>query len=80
MSTILEDVKASEFSKKNKAQLPEDLAQETKLSLHIVPEDDEQAYFWSKEWQKGEFEAESDKRIGRISGPFGSVEALKNYL
>ena len=35
--------------------------------------DKDQAYFWSREWQEGEREAEEDIRAGRVK-EFASVE------
>lgn len=36
-----------------------------------------QKYWWTEAWQKGERGAEADRRAGRLVGPFGTVEALK---
>ncbi|HEY3117341.1 MAG TPA: AbrB/MazE/SpoVT family DNA-binding domain-containing protein [Chloroflexota bacterium] len=44
----------------------------------LVPRD--QAWFWSKEWQEGEREAEADIQEGRTSGPFDSAEELMRHL
>jgi len=41
--------------------------------------DPSQAYFWSKEWQAGEREAEGDLRRGRVKR-FRSVKALMKDL
>ena len=44
----------------------------------LVPKklvDKSQAYFWTKEWQEGEIEAEQDIKSGRIR-VFDSVEGL----
>jgi len=41
--------------------------------------DPSQAYFWTKEWQEGEREAEDDIRKGRIKG-FKSVKELMKDL
>jgi len=44
--------------------------------------DPEQAYFWTKEWQEGEREADEDIKAGRVSKAFDTAEeavkALKN--
>ena len=37
--------------------------------------DKDQAYFWSREWQEAEREAEEDIRAGRVK-EFASVEEL----
>ena len=42
--------------------------------------DPSQAYFWTKEWQKGEREADEDIRSGRTHGPFGSVQEMKRHF
>ena len=36
----------------------------------------DQAYFFSKEWQKGEAEADKDIAEGRVEGPFNNAEDL----
>ena len=41
--------------------------------------DASQAYFWTKEWQEGEKEAEQDIRRGRVQG-FPSVKNLMKDL
>ena len=38
--------------------------------------DPDQEYFHTKEWQKGEAEADADIATGRVSGPFSSVKEL----
>jgi hypothetical protein len=37
--------------------------------------DKSQAYFWTKQWQKGEKEADEDIKAGRVKS-FGSVDDL----
>ncbi|MEX0682918.1 MAG: AbrB/MazE/SpoVT family DNA-binding domain-containing protein [Dehalococcoidia bacterium] len=52
-------------------------------AIVMVPKklvDADQAWFWTPEWQKGEREADEDKRAGRESGPFKTVEELKKHL
>jgi AbrB family looped-hinge helix DNA binding protein len=39
-----------------------------------------QAWFWTREWQEGEREAEEDIRKGRVSGPFRNVDELRKHL
>lgn len=56
--------------------------QETKDGVLIKPAklvDPSQTYFWTKEWQAGEREAEEDIRKGRIK-KFKSVKALMDDL
>ena len=46
--------------------------------LFLVPKkliDKSQAYFWSEEWQKGERQADEDKKAGRVK-EFATVEEL----
>lgn len=45
--------------------------------MKLIPA--EQAWFWTKEWQEGEKEAEEDKAAGRIKS-FDSVEGLLEDL
>ena len=52
--------------------------EETKDGVLMKPAkliDPSQAYFWTKEWQAGEREAEEDIRKGRVKG-FKSVKDL----
>jgi len=44
----------------------------------LIPKD--QAWFWTKEWQKGEKEADEDIREGRLIGPFKSIKEFKKAL
>ncbi len=44
----------------------------------LVPRD--QAWFWTKEWQQREREADDDIAHGRLSGPFGSPDDLIRHL
>ena len=39
-----------------------------------------QDYFYTKEWQKKEAEADEDIRKGRVAGPFNNVEDAINKL
>ena len=42
--------------------------------------DADQAWFWTKEWQEKEREADEDIRQGRVAGPFKSVDDLMKHL
>lgn len=39
-----------------------------------------QAWFWSKEWQKKEKEADKDIKAGKVFGPFSSGKELVKFL
>jgi AbrB family looped-hinge helix DNA binding protein len=42
--------------------------------------DPTQAWFWTKEWQEKERQADEDIKAGRVSGPFKGVEELRKHL
>ncbi len=42
--------------------------------------DAEDAWFWTKEWQEGEVEADRNITEGRISGPFDTTEDFLKEL
>lgn len=44
----------------------------------LVPKD--QAWFWTKEWQKGEAEADEDIANDRLSKPLKTANALFKHL
>jgi antitoxin MazE len=44
----------------------------------LVPKD--QAWFWTKEWQKGEAEADEDIANDRLSKPLKTARALLKHL
>ena len=55
--------------------------EETKQGVVLRPKkliDPSQAFFWSKEWQKGEAEAEEDIQKGRVKKFKGSRDLLKD--
>lgn len=59
----------------------ESRAEDNKITLtpqKLIPK--EQAWFWTKEWQRKEKEAESDIETGKLSGPFKSATALLKAL
>ena len=56
--------------------------EETKQGVLLRPAkliDPSQAYFWTKEWQEGERDAEADIRAGRVK-TFKNVKALMKDL
>jgi len=50
----------------------------TKRKIGLIPKGTpkDQEWFWSKEWQKGEREADEDIAAGRLSKPFDNAEEL----
>jgi len=55
--------------------------EETRDGILLKPAklvDSSQAYFWTKQWQEGEREAEEDIRKGRIKGFKGVKELMKD--
>ena len=40
----------------------------------------DQSWFWTKEWQKKEKEADDDIKAGRVSGPFDNAKDLIKHL
>ena len=40
----------------------------------------DQSYFYTKEWQKGEAEADKDIAAGRVAGPFKNIKDLLKSL
>ncbi|MFH1392425.1 MAG: AbrB/MazE/SpoVT family DNA-binding domain-containing protein [bacterium] len=42
--------------------------------------DSSQAWFWAKEWQKGEREADEDIKKSRVYGPFDNARDLLKSL
>ena len=57
--------------------------QERDGEIVMIPKklvDADQAWFWTREWQEGEREAEADLKAGRVSGPIRSAAKLKKHL
>ncbi len=51
--------------------------------LKVVPKvviDKDQAWFWTKEWQEGEREADKELKEGKMSGPFKTINELRKHL
>jgi len=44
----------------------------------FIPVD--QLWFWTRDWQRKEWEAEEDVKAGRLSGPFTSSRELVKSL
>ena len=44
----------------------------------MIPKD--QLWYWTKEWQEKECEADEDIAAGRVSGPFHTVEEFMKNL
>ena len=44
----------------------------------LIPKD--QAWFWTKEWQEKEREADEAMALGELSGPFESADELVKHL
>lgn len=81
---------------KHQVTLPKEICRRAKLSpgdpLEVIYEEDaiilkpqihiprDQAYFWTKEWQEGEREADEDIKAGRMYGPFRSVKEMNRYF
>ena len=52
-------------------------------AIYAVPQQlisRDQAWFWTKEWQEMEREADEDIAAGRVSGPFETAEELLAHL
>lgn len=78
---------------KHQVTLPKEIMRQARLApgdpLEVIYEHDtiilrpqvhiprDQAYFWTKEWQAGEHQADEDIKAGRVHGPFRSVKEMK---
>jgi hypothetical protein len=47
---------------------------------HSPGRDDDQAWFWTEEWQAGERQVDEDIAAGRTIGPFYSAEEMFDAL
>lgn len=81
---------------KHQVTLPKEIMKRAHLSpgdpLEVIYEGDtiilrpqvhisrDQAYFWTKEWQKGEREVDEAIKDGRVYGPFRSVKEMKRHF
>jgi len=54
--------------------------EEIKVACKVGLIDEDQAWWWTEEWQKSEREAEKDIQEGRLYGPFKSLKELKKSL
>ncbi|MBU0666354.1 MAG: AbrB/MazE/SpoVT family DNA-binding domain-containing protein [Nanoarchaeota archaeon] len=51
--------------------------------LKVIPKmviNKDQAWFWTKEWQEGEREADRDLKAGKMSGSFKTANELGKHL
>ena len=48
------------------------------IPAQVIPRD--QAWFWTKEWQEKEREADEEIARGEVSGPFETAEELLSHL
>lgn len=72
-------------SKKKLHRLIDALTEESQLkaaqvALRAISETSQQSWYWSEDWQMGEREADADKKMGRISEAFDSVDDLMRSL
>lgn len=81
---------------KNQVTLPKEVVRKAKLGpgdpLEVLYQDDviilrpqvqvprEQAYFWTKQWQVREREAEKDIGAGRLLGPFAGAKEMRRHF
>jgi len=54
--------------------------QEIAVAVKVGLIDQDQTWWWTEEWQKGEREAQKEINEGKLMGPFGSVEQLKTAI
>ena len=54
--------------------------QEIEVAIKVGLIDEDQAWWWTDEWQKGERAAEKEIEGGKLRGPFSTVEQFKNVL
>lgn len=72
-------------TKKELHQLIDALHEESQLraahaALTVISETSDQSWYWSEDWQEGERQADADKKTGRISEAFASVDDLMRSL
>jgi len=62
---------------------------ETKIRKHSIvlkpkklvdPEEVDQSWFWTKEWQEGEKRADEDIKASRVYGPFNNAKDAIKFL
>jgi len=54
--------------------------EEIRIACKVGLIDEDQVWWWTKEWQKGEREAEKDIREKRLYGPFESAKEFKESI
>ena len=55
-------------------------AEEIEVAVKVGLIDAEQKWWWTEEWQKGEREAENDRREGRLSKPTNNADDFFDSL
>jgi AbrB family looped-hinge helix DNA binding protein len=78
---ILKKAKAKmEKIKQNLAHSKGLAEQEIDVAVKVGLIDPDQTWWWTEEWQKGEREAETEAREGKLFGPFSTVEQFKSAI
>ena len=54
--------------------------EETAVALKVRIIDNDQAWWWTEQWQKGEREAQKEINEGKLLGPFSTVEQFKTAV
>jgi len=92
----MSDMAITRIGPKNQITIPAEVIRQLRLkkgdfleievsddALRLVPQKlipRDQAWYWTKEWQAMEREADEDIAAGRVSGPFETAEALLRHL
>jgi len=54
--------------------------EEIAVALKVRIIDNDQAWWWTEQWQKGEREAQKEMNEGKLLGPFSTVEEFKTAI
>jgi len=54
--------------------------EEIAVALKVRIIDNDQAWWWTEQWQKGEREAQKEINEGKLLGPFSTVEQFKTAV